>query len=615
MQYRADIEGLRAVAIVPIVLFHAGLESIAGGFVGVDVFYVISGFLITSIIVPDLERDRFSLLDFYRKRAVRILPALYVMVAVVLVVGSQRLFPDDLRSLAASATAAVAFVSNIHFWLSAGYFGPAAESLPLLHTWSLGVEQQFYLFYPLLLMAIRRFAPGRVVAILVATAITSFALSLAWAYRAPTDGFYLLPSRVWELVLGGLVALGAFPKLATARGRDAAALAGLGLVLLGTAIIRAQDHFPAPWGLLPAGGTALIAAYGAEAVTARLFTWAPVRRIGAISYSLYLWHWPIITFWRFEIGDKLTLADTAIVVAASYVAAELSYRLVEQPALKRWRKGRSGPILAGNLGVGVAVAAMAFVASSFAEHWRSYPPEVRKVASYADYRAWPVHQAQFIEGTCFVSLGMVYDRENCLAMSPTKKNMLVFGDSHAAQYWRAIADRYSDWNVAQATGAACRPMHGVSTESHCNDFVPYVLDKYLPTHRFDVIVLAGRWLAGEDQILAGAIKAMQATGARVVVIGPVVEYDGEAPQIVADALMRGDPERAGRRRIMERRERDRAMAPVVKATGADWISAWDIECPADRCRLLDDEGGPMHFDYGHVTQSAAKTIVSHLPAF
>jgi len=118
-----------------------------------------------------------------------------------------------------------------------------------------------------------------------------------------------------------------------------------------------------------------------------------------------------------------------------------------------------------------------------------------------------------------------------------------------------------------------------------------------------------------DQILAGAIEAMQATGARVVVIGPVVEYDGEAPQIVADALMRGDPERAGRRRIMERRERDRAMAPVVKATGADWISAWDIECPADRCRLLDDEGGPMHFDYGHVTQSAAKTIVSHLPAF
>ncbi len=615
MKYRADIEGLRAVAIVPIVLFHAGFHSIAGGFIGVDVFYVISGFLITSIILPDLEAGRFSLLDFYRRRAVRILPAVFVMLAVVLVVGTRMLFPDDLRALAASAAAAAGFVSNIHFWLAAGYFGPAAETLPLLHTWSLGVEQQFYLFYPLLLLGIRRFAADRMVAILAGVAALSFALSLYWAITAPTSAFYLLPSRVWELALGGLVALGAQPKVASARARDGLALLGLAAIVLGVMVIRATSLFPAPWGLLPAVGTALLAAYGAEAVTARLFTWAPVRRIGAISYSLYLWHWPIIAFWRMWTEAPLTLADTAIVVAASIVAAELSYRLVEQPAMRGWRGGRSGPILALNLACMALVAAGAWGVSANSEHWRTYPPEVRKVASYAHYEGSPVHRSQFIEGTCFVSLGMVFDRENCLAMSSTKRNMLVFGDSHAAQYWRAIADRYSDWNVMQATGAACRPMHGVSTESHCNDLVPYVLDRFLPTHRVDVIVLAGRWLAGEDEILDREIERMRATGAEVVVIGPVVEYEAETPRLLASAMMWGDPERIGRRRLMERRDRDRAMAPVVKAAGAGWVSAWDVECPDDECRLLDPEGGPMHFDYGHMTLAATRLIVSRLPNF
>lgn len=615
MKYRTDIEGLRAVAIVPIVLFHAGLQSIAGGFIGVDVFYVISGFLITSIIMPDLEADRFSLLDFYRRRAVRILPAVFVMVAVVLVGGTLRLFPDDLRSLAKSAAAAVAFVSNIHFWLSAGYFGPAAETLPLLHTWSLGVEQQFYLFYPLLMLAIRRFAPGHTKAILALLALASFALSLYWAVTAPTNAFYLLPSRVWELALGGLVAIGAQPQVASARTRDGLALGGFAMIVLGAAVIRSTSLFPAPWGLLPAGGTALLAAYGGEAVTARLFNWTPVRRIGAISYSLYLWHWPIIAFWRLETDRELTLTDTAIVVAASWVAAELSYRLVEQPAMRRWRSGRSGPILSFNLAAMALLAVAAGGVAANSENWRTYPPEVRKVASYAHYEGSPTHKSQFIEGTCFVSLGMVFDRDNCLAMSTTKRNMLVFGDSHAAQLWRAVADRYADWNVMQATGAACRPMHGVSTESHCNDLIPYVLDRFLPSHKVDVIVLAGRWLAGEDDILAREIAAMKATGAQVVVVGPVVEYAAETPRLIAEALMRGDMARVDRRRVMERRERDRAMAPVVKAAGATWVSAWDTECPNDVCRLFDPEGGPMHFDYGHMTVAATRLIVDKLPNF
>lgn len=613
LPYRKDIDGLRTLAIVPILLYHAGVGAISGGFVGVDVFYVISGFLITSIIEPDVMGRRFSVLDFYRRRMVRIFPALFVVLVVTLAVMTQVLFPDDLRALAHSTAAAALFVSNIDFWLSAGYFGPAAETLPLLHTWSLGVEMQFYVLFPLVLVAIRRFAPGRERAVLIALTLASFALAQLWSVTAPTAAFYLLPSRAWEMLLGGLVAIGAVPRIEARRARDGLALCGLAALALALVLIRPNSLFPAPWALLPAVGTALLLAYGAEAVTAPLLATRPLRAIGMISYSLYLWHWPIIAFWRLRTDMVLTPTGTVVVVAASLVAATLSYLLVERPAVRMWRGHPSGEVVMTSVGVIAASVAVCWLVGANAERLRTYPPEVLKVASYADYPNWPAHQAQFIEGTCFVSLGMTFDRKGCLAMSSTKRNMLVFGDSHAAQYWRAIADRYPAWNVMQATGAACRPMHGVSTESHCNDLMPYVLDTFLPANKVDVIILAGRWLAGEDEILAGEIRKMKARGAEVIVIGPVVEYDGETPRLLADAMMRGDMVRFDAKRVMERRDRDRAMAPIVEAAGALWVSAWDAECPQGKCRAFDPDGGPMHFDYGHVTLAAARSIVSHLP--
>ncbi|NLH81132.1 MAG: acyltransferase, partial [Phyllobacteriaceae bacterium] len=606
MRYRNDIDGLRAVAVVPIVLYHAGLTWISGGFIGVDVFFVISGFLITSIMLADVEAGRFSVVGFWGRRIVRIFPALFAMLAAVLVAGCVSLFPGDLRSLAGSAASAAAFVSNLWFEFTAGYFGPAAETLPLLHTWSLGVEDQFYIVHPLLIAVVHRFAPSRLKAVLTLTALASFALGLFLSLEMPVHAFYGLPGRVWELGLGALVAAGAAPRIATKRGRDAAALGGLALIVLGYLLIRPSSLFPVPWAVLPALGAALIIAYGDGAVTTRLLAAQPMRWIGAISYSLYLWHWPIITFWRLRHDVTLSASDTAIVVTLSVAAAWVSYRLVERPAIEAFRKGRPGRLVIGGLGGVAAVGLSAFVVAANAEHWRTYPPEVLKIASYATYQQTPEHKSQFLDGTCFVSLGEIYDRKTCLPVSTTKPNMLVFGDSHAAQYWLALKERFPAWNVMQATGAACRPMHGVSTEGHCNDFVPYILDDFLVKTKIDAVILAGRWLDGEDEILAATIRTLRARGIAVTVIGPVVEYDGEMPAILADATMRGDPELAGRKRITERLDRDRKMAPIVKATGATWVSAWDAECPDGHCRLTDPEGGPMHFDYGHVTLAAAR---------
>ncbi len=610
--YRADFDGLRAIAIGPIVLFHAGASALSGGFTGVDIFFVISGFLITSIVVREQEGGRFSLASFYGRRVARIVPALFVMLAAALVAGCVVLLPDDVRKLAATAAATAGLVSNVYFASTSGYFTPAGENIPLLHTWSLGVEEQFYLFYPPLLIAIRLFAPTRRRAALAIVASFSFAFSLYLAGRAPEDAFYLLSSRAWELTLGGLAALDAFPAVASPQARGALATLGLISIAAGIALIRSDNLFPAPWALLPCVGTALLIVYGQGAPTERLLSAAPMRALGAISYSLYLWHWPIIVFARMRTDLPLTFASGAACVIASVALAALSYALIERPFLRSFREGPPARVLAWGAAALVAMFAISGLVFSRADLWRDLPPDVRRVAAYVDYPSWPDHKAQFMEGTCFVSLGETFDRKNCLALSAVKRNMLVFGDSHAAQYWRAIALQFPDWNVMQATGSACRPMRGVSTESHCNDFVPYVLEYFLAREKIDAIVLGGRWLQGETGKLETTIRELTAKGIAVTVIGPVVEYEGEFPRLLAGAMLRGDPHSVDHLMVADRKPLDKELARMVATTGARYLSEAEVECPAERCRLFDPDGGPFHFDYGHITLAGARAVVAQM---
>ena len=225
IRHRYDIDGLRAVAIVPILLFHAGASALAGGFVGVDIFFVISGYLITSIVLKDVAAGRFSLLAFYRRRVVRIFPALLAMLVLVLGWSAVRLLPVEFERLAHSAMAAMGFVSNIWFWRISDYFSPDAELIPLLHTWSLGVEELLYIFYPLLILVLLRWWPGVLRQLLPVLAFGSLVLCALVAMRSPIGAFYLFPTRAWELLLGASLAAGAFPEIRAQAARNAAAFA------------------------------------------------------------------------------------------------------------------------------------------------------------------------------------------------------------------------------------------------------------------------------------------------------------------------------------------------------------------------------------------------------
>ncbi len=344
LPYRPEVDGLRAIAVVPVLLFHAGVGAFHGGYVGVDVFFVLSGYLITSIIRSELQAGAFTLAGFYERRARRILPALFVVVAASIWPAWLLMAPHQLKDFSQSLVAVAAFASNVLFWLESGYFEASAELKPLLHTWSLAVEEQYYLLFPLLLLALRRLGGKPTAVVLALIAIASLALAQWSSSRHPGANFYLLHTRAWELLAGALVALKpGVPGEPPARGADAWGWLGLALVL---GAVFAFDHttpFPSLWTIVPVLGSVLLVRFArSDAGVGRLLASRPLVGLGLISYSLYLWHQPLLAFLRIRRGESEldALAITAFLLLSLALAAA-SYRWVERPFRSRSRFSRS----------------------------------------------------------------------------------------------------------------------------------------------------------------------------------------------------------------------------------------------------------------------------------
>ena len=615
-RYRKDIDGLRALAVAPIVLAHAGVAGFEGGFVGVDLFFVVSGYLITSILAGELAEERFSLLGFYRRRAVRILPALLVMLAAVLLAGRLLMFPAEAKELGKSAGAAAGFIANLYFLDRVDYFMPFGELRPLLHSWSLGAEEQFYLLYPLLLIAAWRLARGRLLPVLLAVTAASMAFSGIAARMWPEGAFYLLPSRAWELGLGALVALGALPTL-SARARSSLAVAGAVMVVAGLLLVRSGPSFPFPAALLPCAGCALLLAYGEGAPTARLLSAPPVRALGLVSYSLYLWHWPVIAFYRLETGLQLDATEVAGLLLVSLALAILSFLLVEQPFRRRFRSAAPLKVLTASAAGILVVGAAATVTVLFPASWRGFTPEQERIAGYWQYYEGEEFQYQFRKGPCFHGPrdGFAFDPDACLALDPRRANVAVVGESHAAQYWRAIALRYPRLNVMQATPTGCRPLVGARGTPSCAAAMDRVFGPLLDSGELDALVVAARWTEADLPRLTETIAHVRRRGVEIVVIGPTVEYHGVFPALLARAMARADSELVRVHLNRERWALDRRMASAVRAAGGRYVSVLDILCPGGRCRLTDGRATPMQFDYGHLTLAGARYAVDRMELF
>lgn len=469
MNYRKEIDGLRAVAVVPVVLFHAGLSIFSGGYVGVDVFFVISGYLITSIIIEELSDGRFSLLKFYERRARRILPALFVVMLACIPFAWAWMQVDAFRNFSQSLVAVSVFGSNVIFWLQNNYFGPEAELQPLLHTWSLAVEEQYYVMFPLLLMALWGSQRRRVFLVIVFLTGLSFLLCLWGVRNMPSANFYLAPFRAWELLIGSICAFVMFQR----RQKPNEILSIFGLAMLVYSIVAFGEHtpFPSAYALVPVVGTALIILFATgTTLVGKLLSMRGFVGIGLISYSFYLWHQPLFAFARIKSIFAPSQSLMVLLAVLSAFLAYLSWRFVEHPFRK---KGALGNTPQKKILLASVVGLVAFSTLGFHGHitggrstgfgWNFTEQQQAMLANIEEMRLTNKNKgtSDSYHGECILDTrgidGAVERRiEDCHARHGS--GILVLGDSHAIDLFGALALNAGDVRfLVGVTNGGCRP--------------------------------------------------------------------------------------------------------------------------------------------------------------
>jgi len=528
--YRADVDGLRAVAIVLVVLFHASSRC-PGGFVGVDVFFVISGFLITGLLLDEQRREEFRLVDFWIRRVRRLLPAATLMVLATLVAGFFVMLPDDYEDLAKSAIAQQLLASNVHFVQKTGYFDGSSELMPLLHTWSLAVEEQFYVGYPLLLLLLGWLSRRMMVAALLIAAAVSFAAS-DWGVRTnPQAAFYLLPTRAWEILLGGLICFAPMPRSRNVWVANLLAWVGLAGILVAAWLFKAAMPFPGGAALLPCVATAMIIYANSWTTTwvGRFLEMRPVVFVGLISYSLYLWHWPILSFLRYILCDEPSSALVrGVAVVFSFVLAVLSWKYVELPFRRKDVLPQPKSLLiAAGAAVSLLLAACVAIVAFHGLPWRFAPEAVSYASAANDGQSYrrTVPPDALRQGT-LPEFGAAGGPVTCF----------VWGDSHAMSLIPGIdaACRTRGVRGFQVTHHATAPLldffvrKRLGLNERAPSFNRAVVDHAVAEH-VDVVFIVGYWVSYADRpnfesCLRRTVRELSDAGIHVVLVRDVARF-------------------------------------------------------------------------------------------
>ncbi len=606
-RYRPDIDGLRAIAVMLVVSFHAFPEAMPGGFIGVDIFFVISGFLITGIIVRELEPQRFSLLAFYDRRVRRIFPALIVVLGATLVLGWLWMLPAAYAQLSADVFASAAFFSNIALLLQSGYFDIESGGKPLLHLWSLGIEEQFYLFWPLILMLVARLRLN-IPAAAAVIGLASFVLNVALIGSNPVATFYLPFTRAWELAAGAALACGWSGVSQAGVASNWRALTGIVLIAVATIVLDTKSAFPGWWAVLPVAGAALLLSAPTAWGCRHLLASPSMVRIGLISYPLYLWHWPLLVFFAIIKFAPLTLLERGLVVGLSFALAWLTYRFIETP----FRFRRPTPLKILSLCSGMVLVS---VAGGVIVQGRGFdfrlPPEIRDMADVPTQLAkWRVHE-------CLLDLSHEMTFADSCVDRDRRPLILVWGDSTAGALLPGLrkAQETRNFGIAQFTSSSCVPAldTDVAGEPNCRA----ITDKILSLARDiqpDIVLLHSTWDRYLDGVAATVAALKKQNNARIIVLGSVPWWKRGLPNEVLRYFM------LHHRLIPERS--DRAVADSSGARlrdklvplGAEFISVWDAMCNADGCltRIGDTAKDLSASDQVHLTEKGSVFLVQSI---
>ena len=605
-KYRPDIDGLRAIAVAAVVGFHAFPLLFRGGFVGVDVFFVISGYLITGVIAGELAGGRFTLSGFYGRRVRRIFPALAVVLCAALLVAWTVLLPDEWQRFGKHLFAGAAFLSNVLLAREGGYFDWTAHFKPLLHLWSLGIEEQFYFIWPLFLALLWRGPRNVRIAVLTAAVAASFALNVAAVDRYPAYTFYLPFTRLWELGLGSLLAVWR-PRPASLRPGRAAAASWCGIALIGISIaaIRNDASFPGAWALLPTAGTALVIAAGPEARMNKLLAARWIVFVGLISYPLYLWHWPMFSFLRIVRGGEIGAAATVAVILLSFVLAWATYRYVERPI--RTARTMTRPLIA------VCAALAVLAAIGFAAAARRLEPRLSSPA---------IAGAVTASGDWSYPFGDNFDKRDGFTVFTVKGRrpgaVLFVGDSHLEQYWPRIELLTSGGRgpeMRYLTNGGCPPLPRltVARGDVCRTYLAFAL-RAARDPAVTTVVFGAYWQAylPEDPdddagaaSLAGfrsEIEALVDLGKRVYVILASPASPALNPRLM---ISRYDGEIDARplplRHFLSTAGASiEAVRNAAIAGGAEVIDPLPTLCPAGTCPSVTAGGVPLYRDWSHM---------------
>ncbi len=626
--FRADINGLRAVAVLAVVLFHFGIPGFSGGFVGVDVFFVISGYLMTRIILGQLAQDRFSVLAFYLARARRIFPALAVLGVLMLVYGWYALSPLDYKLLSKHVGASLLFFSNQIFWKESGYFDADAHEKWLLHTWSLSVEWQFYLLYPLLILVAARLFRRQ--AGMTGFLWAVFCASLVWsawlAFANPSKAFFLLPTRAWEMLAGGLIYVNQDACNRLTQGRRWIEAAGLAAIVAASLLFNPGSAWPGLYALLPVVGAVLVIARSAGRT--RLLGGAAMQGIGRWSYSIYLWHWPVVV-WLHQSQPQHNAVLTAAGMAVSILFGWLSFRLVEIPVrslVSRLRLAQGLAASAAMMLVPFAVAAAFFyqhnrlMALRYADHPRL--EDVRALEAFQARYFGELYKPLYREGTCFITPEKSHD-----AFAPEctgrREGILLWGDSHAAHLWPGLKAVAEAGSATQWTASGCPPLlnEDFNKRPHCRAINDWVLRQVTET-RPKIILLAGAWIKHDEAIirrgLAQTLARLNADPSwrpRIVLIGSVPAWRRPLPRLLASDFLGGD-ERARSRKDLDPDAFPRdALVGALAGSQAEFFSPISAACDDNGClRYFERDGAriPFAFDYGHLVEESSVLVVTAL---
>jgi peptidoglycan/LPS O-acetylase OafA/YrhL len=616
---RLDIQGLRAIAVLSVVLFHAWPSALPGGYIGVDVFFVISGYLISSILIKDIERGRFSIVEFYRRRIARIFPALFLMLAAVAAAGYVVLTPAELKELGRNLVSTTFFVSNIDFWLLTGYFDGAADLKPLLHTWSLAVEEQFYIVYPpLLYLLFRRLGRARVTRLAVGGAVLGLAFSELAVNRWPTAAYFLAPARAFELLIGCALACGD-AKALPPRWAATASMLGLALIVGPLAIYTSATPFPGIAAAIPTLGTALViwAGSATQPVGNRLISSLPFRFFGDISYSFYLWHWPVLAYARNLYGLELPPLVAAAAVLLALLLSLGSFHLVEQPVLRR-RLPTATCFQYGalaNLGA-VALAAVFALGQGLPSR---FTPDVHALfEARNDFNA--------LRAKCHNDAGqpIPYARNCVYGAADAEPDLAVWGDSHGTELVAALGEqaRLASRSILQITASACPPALGFKSKErpHCDELNRQTLDGLLADPRIKTVLLVANPARYDQQALEQGfqqtVQHLSAGGKKIILSSAIPVMTQDPPAFIGRAQsLHQDLESLGRPRPAFEQETRRwqSFTHALQAryqTG--YLDPSAALCDSARCHMYRHDTGVLYFNSDHLSLKGAALVTREL---